>query len=97
MTSRNLVGAFDSQALTLDELSTLASLVATNDTKLIEAIQEVTTFSQRVRDMGVSYVLQVIMEHSRGDWVAHDEMHQLIKAIVDTFTGDIHFGKPASD
>ncbi len=87
-----LVGAFDSQALTLDELSNLAGLVAAGDTALSAAIREVTSFSERVRDKGVSHVLEVIMEQSVGDWTEHEEMHRLVRAIVEHFTGDVYFG-----
>lgn len=87
-----LVGAFDSQVLTLDELSKLADLVAREDTELRQSIQDVASFSQKVRDMGISYVLEVIMERSRGDWTLHEEMHQLVEAIVDNFDGNIHIG-----
>ena len=87
-----LVGAFDSQAFTLEELSTLAGLVAANDDSLKAAIDEVSSFSQRVRDMGVSYVLRVIMDRSRADWIEHLEMHSLVLAILDAFDGEIYFG-----
>lgn len=87
-----LVGAFDSQVLTLDELSKLAELVATEDAELRKSIKDVATFSQKVRDMGISYVLEVIMERSRGDWTLHEEMHQLVKTIIDEFGGTIHIG-----
>lgn len=87
-----LVGAFDSQVLTLDELSKLAELVASEDTELRKSIQDVAAFSQKVRDMGISYVLEVIMERSRGDWTLHDEMHQLVSAIIDKFGGNVLIG-----
>jgi len=87
-----LVGAFDSQVLTLDELSKLADLVASEDTELRQSIQEVAAFSQKVRDMGISYVLEVIMERSRGDWTLHDEMHQLVQSIIDDFNGNVYLG-----
>lgn len=87
-----LVGAFDSQALTLDELRKLADLVASEDTELRKSIHDVAAFSQKIRDMGISYVLEVIMERSRGDWTLHDEMHQLVSAIIDKFRGVVHIG-----
>lgn len=87
-----LVGAFDSQALTLDELSNLAGLVAADDTSLSAAIREVSIFSERIRDKGVAHVLEVIMEQSVGDWAEHEEMHRLVRAIVEHFTGDLYFG-----
>jgi hypothetical protein len=87
-----LVGAFDSQALTLEEVGKLAGLVAANDTVLNSAIREVTAFSQRVRDMGMSYVLQVIMENSVGDWNSQARLHSLVSAIVEEFDGNVYFG-----
>ncbi|MFE4078202.1 SIR2 family protein [Paenarthrobacter sp. YIM B13468] len=86
-----LVGAFDSQVLTLDELGKLADLVEREDTELQKSIQDVTDFSQRVRDTGISYVLQVIMERSYGNWTRDAEMHQLVRAIIDNF-GAIYIG-----
>lgn len=87
-----LVGAFDSQVLTLDELSKLADLVASEDADLQKSIQDVAAFSQKVRDKGISYVLEVIMERSRGDWTLHDEMHQLVQAIIEKFNGTVYIG-----
>ncbi|MEZ2389067.1 hypothetical protein AB6813_05855 [bacterium RCC_150] len=87
-----LVGAFDSQVLTLDELRKLADLVASEDTELRKSIQDVAAFSQKIRDMGISYVLEVIMERSRGDWTLHEEMHDLVSAIIEAFEGNVHIG-----
>jgi hypothetical protein len=87
-----LVGAFDSQALTLEELGRLAELVETDDESLRDAIQEVSKFSERVRDMGISYVLEVVMERSRSDHHEHAQVHRTIRAIVDAFSGQVTFG-----
>lgn len=87
-----LVGAFDSQVLTLDELAKLAALVDQDNVELSDSIQKVAAFSQQVRDMGTSYILQVIMERSRADWTLHEAMHKLVQAVVDEFDGQVHFG-----
>lgn len=87
-----LVGAFDSQAVTLEELGRLAELVETDDEHLRHSIQEVAKFSQRVRDRGISYVLEVVTERSRADHELHAKIHSTIQSIIDTFTGRITFG-----
>lgn len=87
-----LVGAFDSQVFTLEELGRLAELVESNDDDLKNAIAEVSKFSQRVRDMGISYVLEVVMERSRADHRIHAEIHDTIKSIFDQFRGRVTFG-----
>jgi hypothetical protein len=87
-----LVGAFDSQALTLEELGKLAELVENADADLHDAIREVSKFSARVRDRGISYVLEVVMERSRSDRSLHADLHESIRAIVDHFHGNVSFG-----
>lgn len=87
-----LVGAFDSQALTLEELGRLADLVESGDASLRDAIRQVSKFSERVRDMGISYVLEVVMERSRSDHHEHAEVLRTIRAIVDAFKGQVTFG-----
>ncbi len=56
------------------------------------SIQDVAAFSQKVRDRGISYVLEVIMDRSRGDWTLHEEMHGLVSAIIEKFGGTVHIG-----
>lgn len=88
-----LVGAFDSQALTLDELGKLADLVEEDPSStLISSIKEVSAFSQRVRDMGISYVLEVVMERSRADHDRDAGLHSLVEAIMDDFDGTVTIG-----
>lgn len=87
-----LVGAFDGQSITLDELSHLAELVAAEDKTLRNSIKTVASFSQRVRDMGISHVLRTIMERSHADYYRDDGMHKLFRAIVDGFQGEIYIG-----
>lgn len=88
-----LVGAFDSQALTLDELGKLADLVEEDPSAtLISSIREVSAFSQRVRDMGISYVLEVVMERSRADLERDSGLHSLVEAISDQFDGTVTIG-----
>ena len=86
-----LVGAFDSQALTLEELGRLAELVATEDSALRFAIRDVSKFSERVRDMGISYVLEVITERSRADHARDSKLHATLGEIMDTFQGRVTF------
>lgn len=88
-----LVGAFDSQALTLDELGKLADLVDEDPSStLIDSIKEVSAFSQRVRDMGISYVLEVVMERSRADHDRDAGLHSLVENLMEEFDGNITIG-----
>ncbi|WP_100812125.1 hypothetical protein [Microbacterium sp. BR1] len=59
-----LVGAFGAESRTLDVLDTLAELTQPADEKLRKAIQRVSRFAERVRDTGISHVLEVIAERS---------------------------------
>ncbi|GAA1914031.1 hypothetical protein GCM10009688_18660 [Arthrobacter gandavensis] len=87
-----LVGAFDSEARTLEELGKLAELVEAEDTALQSAIAEVSKFSDRVRDRGLSYVLEVVTDRSRADHILHKEVHDVLRAIIDSFDGVVTFG-----
>lgn len=87
-----LVGAFDSQAVTLEELVKLAELVEADDESLISSIREVSKFSQRVRDRGISFVLEVVTERSRADHELHAALHDTISAIYEKFEGRVTFG-----
>lgn len=55
-----LVGAFGAESRTLSTLETLATLTSPQDRKLRRAIRRVSSFAERVRDYGVSHVLEVI-------------------------------------
>jgi hypothetical protein len=59
-----LVGAFGAETRTLSYLRQLADLVSPTDKKLRKAIRKVGKFAERVRDNGLSHVLQVIFERS---------------------------------
>lgn len=87
-----LVGAFDSQARTLEELGKLAQLVDEDDHRLQTAIREVSSFSERLNQLGLSYVLQIITERSQGNHEAHGSIHKFLVSMIEKFDGTIHIG-----
>lgn len=87
-----LVGAFESQSQTLDHLRALAVLAEPNDTKLMSAFGRVASFASRVRDAGISHVLEVIFERSHARIDLTDDLHAFVRSIVAGFGGRITFG-----
>lgn len=87
-----LVGAFGAESRTLSTLQTLASLTSPQDKKLRKAIHRVSSFAERVRDNGVSYVLEVICERTRAYHAEAADLHALVSAILRAFDGRIVFG-----
>ena len=86
-----LVGAFGSESTTLGHLHELALLVAPLDENLRAAIVLVTKFAERVRDTGLSHVLEVIFERSHGSWPDAQSLHSLVEAITVGFDGRVAF------
>ena len=87
-----LVGAFGSESTTLGHLDKLAQLVSPLDESLRESIVRVTEFAERVRDTGLSHVLEVIYERSHGYWEDAQSLHSLVGAITSAFPGKVVFG-----
>lgn len=87
-----LVGAFGAETRTLGSLGTLADLKSPKDAELRDAIQRVAEFAERVRDTGISYVLEVICERSHATRDAAANLHALVRDLLATFDGDVTFG-----
>ena len=87
-----LVGAFGTEQKTLAFLSQLAAALHPADTDLKDAIDRTVDFAVRVRDMGISHVLEVIFERS---YAAVDEsaaLFEFIGTLMEHFSGRITFG-----
>lgn len=87
-----LVGAFGSETRSLGNLETLASLTSPQDVELLEAIRKTASFADQVRDNGISHVLQVICERSRAYADDADNLHQLIRSVIEAFDGKVVIG-----
>lgn len=87
-----LVGAFGAETRTLSYLHELASLVSPQDEDLRTAIQQVSEFAERVRDEGLSHVLEVIFERSQGWSEGTPKLHEFVEAITTAFEGRIAVG-----
>lgn len=86
-----LVGAFGAETRTLGYLDQLASLTEPKKRKLRKAIKRVASFAERVRDTGLSHVLEVIFERSHG---YHDDarnLHAFVEAVTTAFAGKVVF------
>lgn len=84
-----LVGAFGAESRTLDVLDTLAELTQPADEKLRKAIQRVSRFAERVRDTGISHVLEVIAERSHAYVDEAQSLYDLVTAITGAFDGKV--------
>lgn len=87
-----LVGAFGAESRTLGVLDTLAQLTEPADEKLRDSIRQVASFAEKVRDTGISHVLEVICErsHAYQDGALH--LNSLVAAIVESFDGRVAIG-----
>lgn len=87
-----LVGAFGAESRTLTTLETLATLTSPQDKKLTKAIRRVSSFAERVRDNGVSHVLEVICERTHAYHDDAADLHALVAATLQAFNGRVVFG-----
>lgn len=87
-----LVGAFGAESRTLTYLHELASLVSPQDEDLRRAIKQVSEFAERVKDEGLSHVLEVIFERSQGWSEGTPKLHEFVAAITTAFDGKIAIG-----
>lgn len=85
-----LVGAFSAETRTLSYLDQLASLTEPKK-KLRKAIKRVAAFAERVRDTGLSHVLEVIFERSVSNHEDARNLHTFIEAVTTTFDGKVVF------
>lgn len=88
----DLVGVFEAELLNFDYMQELASLISPEDEQLKDAFQQVIDFTQNVQTIGVSHVLEVILNNSHGSFDAATDLHELVKAIRDSFLGRITIG-----
>lgn len=84
-----LVGAFGAESRTMGYLERLAQLTQPQDESLRDAIQQVARFAVRVRDTGLSHVLQVIFENSHAYSDDAENLHAFVRAIADDFDGRV--------
>lgn len=85
-----LVGAFGAESRTLGLLGTLAELTEHDDRDLKKAIDATAKFAEKVRDTGVSCVLEEISDKSNAlDTERAESLDNLIKAIVEAFEGKV--------
>ncbi|MFI2753745.1 SIR2 family protein [Cellulomonas sp. P22] len=87
-----LVGAFGAEGATMRYLSNLAAIVVPGDEELAIALNRVAAFATKVRDLGISYVLEVIFERSRAQHDRAQRLFELCRAIVGEFAGNVAFG-----
>lgn len=86
-----LVGAFGAETHTLEHLEHLRQLTQPQDKKLRKSIKRVSRFAEEVRDMGISYVLEVIFERSHAYWDQSADLHSFVKAVTSDFDGNVVF------
>lgn len=84
-----LVGAFGAENRTMGYLEQLAALTQPQDEELQAAIKRVADFATRVRDTGLSHVLQVIFENSHAYSDDAEHLHAFVRAISDGFDGRV--------
>ena len=85
-----LVGAFGAESLTLGFLGMLAELTQPDDVRLKESIVEVKKYAEKVRDTGVSHVLEVITESSNiFSREKENKLDSLMKSIINSFNGKV--------
>lgn len=87
-----LVGAFGTEQRTLTFLSQLAAALDPSDTDLTDAIAKTVAFAERVRDMGISHVLEVIFERSYARTDLSAGLYTFLGAVMEGFDGRITFG-----
>lgn len=77
-----LVGAFGLQSGTLEHSGALAEMVAPNDKAPATAIGVTTAFARRVRDTGISHVLEVIFERSHARADLADGLNEFVRSVT---------------
>lgn len=87
-----LIGVFDAEVRTLEILNSLAQVTEPLDKGLQESIESVSEFVNRVRDTGISYVLEVIAERSHAYVDMVDPLIRLVESILAKFERRVVFG-----
>ena len=88
----NIVGAFGGQSNMLRDLRNIADLVEPDNEDLTAAIKLARVFARKVRDAGITHVLEVIFEQSRAHPESMDGLHDLSQSIIEEFEGTVTFG-----
>lgn len=87
-----LVGAFGTEQKTLAYLSNLATALRPEDEELQSALLKAVEFAERVRDLGISHVLEVIFERSKARFDLTEDLRALLWEVLDKFNGRVTFG-----
>lgn len=86
-----LIGAFGGQTRILRDLRDYAELVDEGNADLHKSIELVGEFAEKVRDHGISHVLELIMERSVARRELATELNEFVRTVVARFTGDVAF------
>lgn len=87
-----LVGAFESQAITLEGLEDLVDMLPQEDDHLGEAISKTTEFAQRIREVATRIVLKTIFKRTDTTLPSTERMKPLFRSMKENFGGLISFG-----
>jgi len=87
-----LVGAFDTQTALLLELKAISNVIEQDPDSILEAIDKVSLFTERVRDVGIGIVLQAILDRTPGVASKTEPLKNFLSAMVNDFDGYITFG-----
>ncbi|WP_344716755.1 hypothetical protein [Gordonia defluvii] len=86
-----LVDSFGAESKTLEMLSRLAELKDPGDKALLAAIVQTSEFALRVRDVGISHVLEVIHSRSHASHDEADHLFSLVEGVTSAFD-EVTFG-----
>lgn len=86
-----LVGAFESQAALLEDLSELAGLASSGGTTLQQSLDDVQQFTRQLLRMGTGIVLKIILDSSPTDWDSTSHLHPFFRSFYREFSGRITF------
>lgn len=87
-----LVGAFDTQTVHLQDLRIVSNAIEENPDGLLQSIDQVIGFTEKVRNMGVGIVLQAILERTPGVSTKTQPLINFLEAMKSDFGGRITFG-----
>ncbi|MGQ3385275.1 hypothetical protein [Glutamicibacter sp. TV12E] len=86
-----LVGAFESQAALLEDLSDLAGLASNGGTRLQQSLEDVRQFTRQLLRMGTGIVLKIILDSSPTNWESTKHLHSFFRSFYQEFSGTITF------
>lgn len=85
-----LVGAFGSESQSLSYLNYLAT-VTSEDEEIKNALRASIKFAEKIRDNGISHVLEVIFERSHASVDKSEKLRNFVTAIYEKFSGRITY------